>query len=734
MAASSASLDTSIVWTPAAAAPGSVTAVSPDSTIADGTVITFGQTFASGEIPSGQVVSASLGGAALPTQTVIKRRNADNSIRHAIISVRLPAASSSAPAQAREVLTLAAGSGASGTPLSIGDVTGSSSPDYRVDFIEHSLLADGSTAAPEAGKTWSASLKSALGGTTDQWLGGALVSEWRTRVAPSQSSTAHPALRVIFDARYQSVTQGRLSITLENVESNAARGDRIYDLRIYKITASSGTELVYSRDNIKHYNHTRLRQLQYFGSGSKAMMVIPDLNRLKASRAVPNYVSATVPESTLASRYSAWQTSARDLYDYSIINPYMPSTGGRWDIGPLPGWTAIALVSGDPRMYQVMFDLADRAGYWDIHWRDSLRSGATIANADVFSLDVHPQFSLFNPSSAADSYVGSSHYNREGDYLPIPTLPQTRPSVSWEPDRSHQPSLAYLPYVVTGDRFYLDELDFWASWSLMNLAYDYREGANGYLTAESQSRGQAWTMRTLGHAAWIAPEGDWKGSYFTTKLNGNLANFRSKVVPGNPLGAWAWIDPATTWGYNTYELPYASADVVHVTSPWMHNFVAYTLYQLAGWGFNASDLRDLTLGYTVKLFTSGSDFDRLDATSYRLPYELTGSVLITSMSQLNAAAFSGVSFATRNPGSPTTLPSAGDPSGYASIALATLAAAIDSTSGSTLVPSGAYVFVRDQSMSGGNSQRLQSLNDPTWNIVPLGSVIGLSEAPGIYPK
>ena len=36
----------------------------------------------------------------------------------------------------------------------------------------------------------------------------------------------------------------------------------------------------------------------------------------------------------------------------------------------------------------------------------------------------------------------------------------------WTLDRAHQPSLAYIPYLMTGDLYYLEEMHFWASYDL----------------------------------------------------------------------------------------------------------------------------------------------------------------------------------------------------------------------------------------------------------------------------
>lgn len=731
-AASSPAADTPIVWTPVPAAPGAVTVVSPDSSIESGAVVTFGQTFPVGEVPAGQFVQASQGGTNLPTQTVIKRRHADNSIRHAILSVRLPSATASAPAKASVALALAAsGSNATGTVLTLADVTGSSSPDYRVEIVEKSVLKDGTTAAPESGFTFATNLKAALGGTSDSWLSGPLTMEWRARVAPVATTGgqgAHNGLRVLFDARYQSANQGRVSIAMENVESNTARGDRVYDLRIYRITGGS-SELVFERADIKHYAHTRYRKIFHFGAGSKEMLAIADSARLKSSRTIPNYANITIPEDTLTARYAEWQNSPRDLYQPGTMQPGMGTTGGRDDIGPLPGWTARAMVSGDPRMYQIMLDYAERAGYWNMHWRDSLKNGATLSNAGIFSIDDHPNFSLVNPTYGTDSYVGSVHYNWQGDSLPPPVLPLTTP-VGYQVDDAHHPSLIYLPYIVTGDRFYLDELYFWAGWYLISAGYPYRGNDKGWYEG-SNTRQMAWKLRTGGHAAWIAPDGDWQQTYFTTKLNNNFDWYRATVLPSNPLGYW------TGWsGFASYELPHSPGGVSDSQSPWQHDFMAYTLFELCERGYAATDIRDFALGFTVKRFTSGADFDRLDGATYRLPARLANTTTFTTMAQLNYYAFGGKSYAERNPGSPTRLSAYNDPNGYVSMSLAALAAAVDAAGNNQALPSSGYVWVRDQAMNAGNgnSDRAGFVSNPTWNIVPRNAVIGLSEAPGIYTK
>ena len=56
-----------------------------------------------------------------------------------------------------------------------------------------------------------------------------------------------------------------------------------------------------------------------------------------------------------------------------------------------------------------------------------------------------------------------------------PALPVVRNIANpWTPDVSHQASFAYIPYLITGDLYYLEETVFWASWNMGCLLYTSR--------------------------------------------------------------------------------------------------------------------------------------------------------------------------------------------------------------------------------------------------------------------
>ena len=105
-----------------------------------------------------------------------------------------------------------------------------------------------------------------------------------------------------------------------------------------------------------------------------------------------------------------------------------------------------------------------------------------------------------------------------------------------QPDTAHQPSLAFLPYLVTGDPYYLDELYFWISFNFLALPPGMRANAQG-LFKDDQVRAIAWSMRTLAQAAWIAPDADAEEkAYLDAKLANNLNWFAANAVNANPFG------------------------------------------------------------------------------------------------------------------------------------------------------------------------------------------------------
>src|SRR5262249_51823973 len=129
-----------------------------------------------------------------------------------------------------------------------------------------------------------------------------------------------------------------------------------------------------------------------------------------------------------------------------------------------------------------------------------------------------------------------------------------------QPDIAHQPSLAYVPYLVTGDRYYADEMAFWGNYVLIGTFQDsyynrrgggmiHGPGSNspvhpgswGSLMA-NEVRGIGWGLRNLVDAAAYLPDTDPMKRYFASKIANNLSDLDAYAYSlNNPIGV-TWED------------------------------------------------------------------------------------------------------------------------------------------------------------------------------------------------
>ena len=94
-------------------------------------------------------------------------------------------------------------------------------------------------------------------------------------------------------------------------------------------------------------------------------------------------------------------------------------------------------------------------------------------------------------------------------------------------DAQHFPNVVYTPYIMTGDRFYLDQLKLWANgmalkfWPANGSTKDgidvSRQGAKGIMAFEwgggGGGRGWAWPLRELINAATATPQQSGQGLF-----------------------------------------------------------------------------------------------------------------------------------------------------------------------------------------------------------------------------
>lgn len=405
---------------------------------------------------------------------------------------------------------------------------------------------------------WTAALPETV--SDDLWLDGEQVKEWRSIVTPVDDSfNAHPSIRVYFDTHVYSDGQARIDVTVENLLNIAGAATAVYDVEI--VVAG---ESVFSQELFSHTYMTRWSKV--FGVGLTESDVTLDWEPAFASHALPRFRDSVSNQSysTEGASFAIGKTGA--------LNPYMPSTGGRPEIGPYPDWTARSIVHKTADQREYVLANGRLGGSWPIHIRES--------DGSLVNIDDRPEFWLDTSNRGQDKPAGDT----TGCFLIN------------NPDLAHVPSIAYVPYLMTGDRFFCDEMIFWGNHGLLGVwpnsdEAPTRNGSEGLLRSE-QVRGQAWALRNLTDAASFAPDDHPLKSYLAEKVINNLNYYDSFAVSGNtPLGV-AWISTRPT------------SPTVSIAL-WEYTYLSWSLDHSNRQGFTGGlDYRDSVVAFTLSLFTS----------------------------------------------------------------------------------------------------------------------------------
>lgn len=529
----------------AAALKGALTSLAIDSTASDGqsdVPLSFGQVFAPGDVPQGSTLAGKLDdGSPVPLQVDVKARHADGSLRHAIVSLQIK---SLAAGQQRTLSLFKAAPRATPAPLA---------PSV--------LLDQGFGATVQItldGQVWQASADALLRkGEATRWLSGPLATEWLLSAPLTDADgRPHPHLAAHFAVRAAG-ERARVDVTIENDWAYAAGPRNLsYDARI-----DLGGKTVWQTGALTHFHHARWRKVFWWGQAPQ-LHLRHDRAYLIASRALPNYdQDVAVSEAALGALQRAWSGPKTEPMGVGLANPYMPTTGGRPDIGLLPGWSASYLLSMDARAKQAMLGTADLAGSWSAHYRDQA-TGRPVSLAD------HPYMTILGNK-------GDTRNPASGRTEAFPACAAADACrTPYQHDAAHQPAFAYLPYLVTGDYYYLEELQFWTMWNSFMSNPGYRNAGQGLLKSD-QVRGQAWSLRTLAEAAYITPDGDPLKATFRHQLDANLDWYNANYTDqpdANRLGALSH-GGALVYDKNT------------ALAPWMDDFFTAAVGHAAELGF-----------------------------------------------------------------------------------------------------------------------------------------------------
>ena len=186
---------------------------------------TFGQAVPQGLVPNGNGIQVGT----LTTQTDVKNRWPDGSVRFAVVTVNVPTAGN---------FSLHAGALPSGTLTP-------SLPIATAAFVI-------------GGTTYTAPLPATP--SADTWLSGPLAYEGRSIVTPLASGTPHAFLRVIFDTRVYNDGASRVDVTVENVLDKVGASTVTYN-----VTLNVNGTPFFTKSAVEHYYLTRWRKMATVG-------------------------------------------------------------------------------------------------------------------------------------------------------------------------------------------------------------------------------------------------------------------------------------------------------------------------------------------------------------------------------------------------------------------------------------------------------------------------------------
>lgn len=551
--------------------------VSTSGTTQTNVPVKIGHVFKKGQLAFTDLLEGVAAGETnIPIQVTAKAKHADGSLRHAILTFVIP----SLPAGGRIInLQKVASSTTNNTPL-----------DHTA------LIAAGFSASASyviGGTTYTATVTAAdftaAAPAQQRWIGGSIANEWILNLVPKNGATPHADLNSQFSiCAFAGSNKAKVDVVTERVTAfNAGGRSPTADLT-YNSTITVGGTVVDTQTAFKHPPYTRWIKRAWYGT-APAVFVKYDLDYLIDSKAVPNYDrTITINELELNGYATNHGGSvAFGPMKKGVIPGQMGAVGGRSELGLLPTWTANWIVSQDKRAFDYMLRHGDTWGSWPVHMRSPYH-GHALSCVD------HPYL-----GETVNPYTGLAERNP----VYASDVQNTASPLYAAPDTSHQASMVYVPYLVTGDYFYLEELQMWAAGNGEQAAYRLWDRM---VAKTHQIRGMAWTIRTFGQAAYITPDDHPLKTHFLHFTEHNLKFARTlftrvETEYVHPLGFFSYGQYFGAYNINGY------SDGRGV-SMWMDDFYTMTMGHLTEMGFSgALEILKYKAKMPVGRLTAGTD-------------------------------------------------------------------------------------------------------------------------------
>jgi len=543
----------------------------------------FARAFVQGEIADyAEIV---LDGLAVPTQCDVKNRWPDGSVKFAILAAVVPSLLPGVSTTVQFVNTV----GGNNTPSDLSSV-----PAYDARIVLHN---------PVDGMAVHASAQEMLdAGKYSLWTSGPiaqtyLVADRSTARAFDIGWSSHRAFHPWFVV---TVWPGlgrvhtRYVGEIANTEAMEAQNYNL-DLTV----AGAG---VYSQHSIAHLPATRWSKTAWFGGTPEPRInLYHNVAYLAQTGLVPRYDPAVViPAGVSDTHYTNWLATNRSIGGAGQWQPSMPTTGGRLDIGLNPSWNVSALLSGDWRDREIALGQAELAGWWKRHIREGDPAKSN------FGRTIHCH------TRGTYGFLDSRFPGNTADAV---TVIDAGAANGWQSDIAHHPDPFSIPYLMTGDPFFLDGLEMWHGCNSLWGNPGYRNYNHMTCYGDGQCRAMGWMYRTLFSAAALLPDADPLRPVFALMVDEAIAkdegqrHINSTEFAGSPqhvFGAapigttgdgWGGVGvpPCRWWagaaGYSATDPIYYNTAVAHsANAHWMTMFVIAALGRGRELGFPADAL------------------------------------------------------------------------------------------------------------------------------------------------
>ncbi|MCI5044019.1 MAG: hypothetical protein MRY72_04920 [Aquisalinus sp.] len=549
-------------------------------------VSTFGFAFQQGDLTDPQMLIAQVGGQDIPVQVDVKSSWEDGSVKHAVLSLQLPVGQDATA----EVM--------------LGQLSGQPSIEAQaLAGIPAAVDYDFSVEIDFAGQTHVMSVNQLLAeGSGSSWLAGELVTEERvseTLTLDDKELTFSFDVRTAIDGSVRTA----MTVSYDNVYTTNTH-NLTYDYRVI----DQGT-VIDSGNGLRHVHHTNWHENYHSDNKSSDVHVVYDMAYLQATNLIPRIDTSLSSGhyGEFAQQLETGKGTYGDNLDFDpmgagSITQYMPSGGSRPDIGYLTEWAAMYIVDQTAENKSALLENAYAGGSINWHLRDP-ETGLAVRLDDPD----HAQHAWdFNETWRSDT--GSIDDGDSGF-----TLERGEPA--------HKPALNSLAYLVTGDRYHLDEMYAEVAYGVFGQESSTRNDV-GFSTY-GQLRGKAWLLRDLYQASSIAPDGDYK-DYLDSLLEGQLQGLVDFYV--NQQTFETAYGPSE-YAYDGREIegammhPGRLGDTNALWLPWHQDYMGVVIGEIAATGNElALQLADWMANFNAGRFLQ-SDFDPTWAATYQMARE-----------------------------------------------------------------------------------------------------------------